>query len=103
MPHVVLQDQAGRGPLQSWRELRRQLDELKATLYLDGAAPVRAKVKQIVPEYSSAPGPSAAKTNSETFIDIPGDPQLPPRFPPTAAQKHPRPSLQPWRDRVNPA
>jgi FlaA1/EpsC-like NDP-sugar epimerase len=35
-----------------WLELQRQLEELRATLTLDGAAPIRAKLKEIVPEYA---------------------------------------------------
>jgi FlaA1/EpsC-like NDP-sugar epimerase len=41
-----------RGPLRDWSELCRQLDELRASMSVDGAAPVRAKIKEIVPEYS---------------------------------------------------
>jgi FlaA1/EpsC-like NDP-sugar epimerase len=40
------------GPLRDWPELCRQLDELRASMSVDGAAPVRAKIKEIVPEYS---------------------------------------------------
>lgn len=40
------------GPLKDWLELCRQLDELRASMSVDGAAPVRAKIKEIVPEYS---------------------------------------------------
>ena len=39
-------------PLRDWSSLRRQLDELRASLSLDGAAPIRAKIKEIVPEYT---------------------------------------------------
>jgi len=35
-----------------WSELETQLDELRGTLYIDGAGPIRAKIKQIIPEYS---------------------------------------------------
>jgi FlaA1/EpsC-like NDP-sugar epimerase len=35
-----------------WLELQRALEELRTTLTLDGAAPIRAKIKEIVPEYS---------------------------------------------------
>lgn len=38
-----------------WGELETQLDDLRATLYVDGANPIRAKIKQIVPEYSYYP------------------------------------------------
>jgi len=29
-----------------------QLDDLRASMNVDGAAPIRAKIKEIVPEYS---------------------------------------------------
>ena len=38
-----------------WSELASHLDELRATLYVDGANPIRAKIKEIVPEYSYFP------------------------------------------------
>jgi len=41
-----------KGPLKDWPELCRQLDELRASMCVDGAAPVRAKMKEIVPDYS---------------------------------------------------
>ena len=39
-------------PLRDWNNLIRQLDELRASLSIDGAAPIRAKIKEIVPEYT---------------------------------------------------
>ena len=36
----------------AWSDLETQLDELRATLYIDGANPIRSKIKQIIPEYS---------------------------------------------------
>jgi FlaA1/EpsC-like NDP-sugar epimerase len=41
-----------RGPLLSWAQLQRHLHELKSLLAVDGAEPVRRKIKEIVPEYS---------------------------------------------------
>ena len=41
-----------KGPLKDWPELCRQLEELRASMCVDGAAPVRSKMKEIVPEYS---------------------------------------------------
>jgi FlaA1/EpsC-like NDP-sugar epimerase len=41
-----------KGPLRNWPDLCRQLEELRASMSIDGAAPVRAKIKEIVPEYS---------------------------------------------------
>jgi len=37
--------------LSDWARLSRQLEELRASLTIDGAAPIRAKIKEIVPEY----------------------------------------------------
>jgi FlaA1/EpsC-like NDP-sugar epimerase len=42
------------GAHRNWPELCRQLRELGASLHVDGPAPVRAKIKEIVPEYCSA-------------------------------------------------
>jgi FlaA1/EpsC-like NDP-sugar epimerase len=41
-----------KGTLKDWPELCRQLEELRASMSVDGAAPVRAKMKEIVPAYS---------------------------------------------------
>jgi FlaA1/EpsC-like NDP-sugar epimerase len=46
------------GALKDWSKLCFQLDELRASMCVDGAAPVRAKIKEIVPEYSFDPGDS---------------------------------------------
>jgi FlaA1/EpsC-like NDP-sugar epimerase len=40
------------GSLRDWTNLSRQLDELRASLTIDGATPIRAKIKEIVPEYT---------------------------------------------------
>jgi FlaA1/EpsC-like NDP-sugar epimerase len=40
------------GTLKDWSGLCRQLEELRASMCVDGAAPIRAKIKEIVPEYS---------------------------------------------------
>jgi len=40
------------GLLRDWTSLRGQLDELRDSLTVDGAAPIRAKIKEIVPEYT---------------------------------------------------
>jgi FlaA1/EpsC-like NDP-sugar epimerase len=40
------------GPLKDWPALCRQLEELRASMTLDGAIPIRAKIKEIVPEFS---------------------------------------------------
>lgn len=41
------------GAHRNWSELCRQLIELEASLHVDGPAPVRAMIKEIVPEYCS--------------------------------------------------
>ena len=41
------------GSQRNWVELSRQLHELRASLTVDGAGPIRAKIKEIVPEYAS--------------------------------------------------
>ncbi len=40
------------GSWRDWTSLCRQLDELRASLTIDGASPIRAKIRDIVPEYS---------------------------------------------------
>ena len=40
------------GAGRSWPEMQRKLEELRLSLTVDGAAPVRAKIKEIVPEYT---------------------------------------------------
>jgi len=41
-----------RSLLVGWSQLQRQLNELRSSLGIDGAGPVRQKIKEIVPEYS---------------------------------------------------
>jgi FlaA1/EpsC-like NDP-sugar epimerase len=52
------------GPLKEWSELCGQLEELRASISVDGSAPIRAKMKEIVPEYSydlaSEPAPDSS-------------------------------------------
>jgi FlaA1/EpsC-like NDP-sugar epimerase len=40
------------GSLRDWTRLCIQLDELRASLTIDGASPIRAKIRDIVPEYT---------------------------------------------------
>lgn len=65
------------GALRDWSELCAQLDELRASMSVDGAAPIRSKVKEIVPEYSfqtdSSRGSSAKKTAESYFRAAAGD------------------------------
>src|SRR5579859_3938069 len=42
-----------RGPLQDWNTLACQLEELEAALFLNGSERIRAKINEIVPEYSN--------------------------------------------------
>ena len=41
-----------RSPLHGWSQLQRHLSELRISMAVDGAEPVRRKIKEIVPEYS---------------------------------------------------
>ena len=41
-----------RGHAREWHALRSQLEELEETLFLNGADSIRAKIKEILPEYS---------------------------------------------------
>ena len=52
-----------RDVLRGWNKLESQLDDLRATLYFDGAAPIRAKIKQIIREYSCYPAEIHTLTN----------------------------------------
>ena len=38
-------------PVKDWNELCLQIDQLRASMTVDGAAPIRAGIKRIVPEY----------------------------------------------------
>ncbi len=44
-----------RGPSQEWSTLSSKLDHLESTLFLNGADSVRARLKEIVPEYCYSP------------------------------------------------
>ena len=57
-----------KGPLRDWPELCRQLEELRASMSVDGAAPVRAKIREIVPEYSFQTNDSR-QTHDESIAD----------------------------------
>jgi len=41
-----------RGPIQDWNSLANKLEELEATLFLNGPDTIRAKINEILPEYS---------------------------------------------------
>jgi FlaA1/EpsC-like NDP-sugar epimerase len=56
------------GPRREWSSLCRQLDELRASMNVDGAGPIRAMIKEIVPEYSLHPensGQTAKETRAQ--------------------------------------
>jgi FlaA1/EpsC-like NDP-sugar epimerase len=62
-----------RGPRQEWSELARHLEELEATLFLNGSANIRAKIRQIVPEYSFIAGnDSAAEAGADSWKVLSG-------------------------------
>ncbi|HKW35526.1 MAG TPA: nucleoside-diphosphate sugar epimerase/dehydratase [Candidatus Acidoferrum sp.] len=50
------------GTLKDWSKLYSQLEELRASMNIDGAAPIRAKIKEIVPGYSYLEIPQASDT-----------------------------------------
>jgi FlaA1/EpsC-like NDP-sugar epimerase len=52
------------GTLKDWTKLCAQLEELRESLFIDGAKPIRAKIKEIVPEYFYEPEPA-----EETHVD----------------------------------
>lgn len=49
------------GAKPDWFALCHKLDELRASMSIDGAAPIRAKIKEIVPEYKYSPKATAGK------------------------------------------
>src|SRR6266581_6735322 len=57
-----------KGPLKDWPELCRQLEELRASMSVDGAAPVRAKMKEIVPEYFLQ-SDNSSQTRDDSFAE----------------------------------
>jgi FlaA1/EpsC-like NDP-sugar epimerase len=46
------------GSKPDWAGLCRQLEELHTSLTIDGAGPIRAKIKEIIPEYRYTPAPA---------------------------------------------
>src|SRR5205085_821240 len=48
------------GKIKDWSRLCSQLDELRASMNVDGAAPIRAKIKEIVPGYSYLENPQSS-------------------------------------------
>jgi FlaA1/EpsC-like NDP-sugar epimerase len=67
LPTASQKVKKARGAPLEWSTLASQLEELRVSLTIDGAAPVRAQLKQIVPEYSyrtSEQATSAQDTSS---------------------------------------
>jgi FlaA1/EpsC-like NDP-sugar epimerase len=63
------------GTLKDWPGLCRQLEELRLSMTMDGASPIRAKIKEIVPEYSlpdEMQGTNGTKTESSHFQAVAG-------------------------------
>jgi FlaA1/EpsC-like NDP-sugar epimerase len=63
------------GTLKDWPGLCRQLEELRLSMTMDGAAPIRAKIKEIVPEYSlpdEMQGGNGTKMESSHFQAVAG-------------------------------
>ena len=59
------------GTLKDWSRLCYQLDELRASMNVDGSAPIRAKIKEIVPGYSyveSPPSPGFGNLRVENRV-----------------------------------
>jgi FlaA1/EpsC-like NDP-sugar epimerase len=56
-----------RGPLQEWSTLSDQLAELDESLFLNGPASIRAKLKEIVPEYSALPDAGAGNSVEDAW------------------------------------
>lgn len=52
------------GTLKDWSKLCGQLAELRASMNIDGAAPIRAKIKEIVPGYSYVENPLASEVGN---------------------------------------
>lgn len=52
------------GTPKDWEMLCHQLDELRASMNIDGATPIRAKIKEIVPGYSYLEVPQASDIGS---------------------------------------
>jgi FlaA1/EpsC-like NDP-sugar epimerase len=50
-----------RSKLAGWSVLHRQLEELRASMTVDGPGPVRAKMLEIIPEFSPSPMPEAVR------------------------------------------
>jgi len=63
LPTTSQKVKRARGAPMEWPALASQLEALRASLTLDGAAPIRAHLKQIVPEYSCPVSDPVTATN----------------------------------------
>ena len=59
-----------RGKRAEWPLLSRHLEQLRASLTLDGAAPVRSKLREILPEYISPACDAIPKKQSEVPLAL---------------------------------
>jgi len=57
-----------RGERREWPLLARRLEELRASLTVDGAGPVRSKLREILPEYVSPAGNLAGREQTESHL-----------------------------------
>ncbi|HEY1678529.1 MAG TPA: nucleoside-diphosphate sugar epimerase/dehydratase [Candidatus Sulfotelmatobacter sp.] len=57
-----------RGSERNWELLETQLRELEAVLYLNGSDTIRAKIKDILPEYSYVPESKISATDEESWL-----------------------------------
>ena len=64
-----------RSPLVGWSQLQRQLNELRSSLGIDGAGPVRQKIKEIVPEYSYRSN-GHSTNDARNYVQLPVQEQL---------------------------
>jgi len=65
-----------RGQQQDWNQLARKLEELEATLFLNGPDSIRAKISEILPEYSYLPDDLSNANGAEELWPSSGEPQV---------------------------
>jgi len=57
-----------RGKRREWPQLARRLEELRVSLTVDGAEPVRSKLREILPEYISPAGNLADQDQADSHL-----------------------------------
>jgi FlaA1/EpsC-like NDP-sugar epimerase len=57
-----------RGPRQDWSMLAAKLEELEATLFLNGSDSIRSKLKEILPEFSYSSGNVSGSSDEESWL-----------------------------------